>query len=115
MRSTGFGGGGRGGRGGGGGRGGFGAGPAIWVFDDSTKQVHSVYQTRGGTGSLAVQHDVLNWGADGRLVFVSEIDGWQHLYSVPMSGGTAELLTPGECEYETMSFTADHKNILFNS
>jgi dipeptidyl aminopeptidase/acylaminoacyl peptidase len=62
-----------------------------------------------------IKHDVLNWGADGRLVFVSEIDGWQHLYSVPMSGGAADLLTPGECEYETMSFTADRKNILFNS
>jgi dipeptidyl aminopeptidase/acylaminoacyl peptidase len=113
MRSAGFGGG-RGGRGGGGGRGGAG-GAAIWVFDVATNDAHRVYQTSGGTGSLAVQHDVLNWGADGRLVFVSEIDGWQHLYSVPMTGGTADLLTPGECEYETMSFTADRKNILFNS
>jgi dipeptidyl aminopeptidase/acylaminoacyl peptidase len=116
MRSAGFGrgGGGGAGRGNGGGRG-AGGGPEISVFDVATNQVRPVYQTRGGTGSLAVQHDVLNWGADGRLVFVSEIDGWQHLYSVPMSGGTADLLTPGECEYETMSFTADRKNILFNS
>jgi len=117
MRSGGFGGGGggRGARGGGGGRGGAGGGPAIWVVAVSTNDAHRVYQTAGGTGSLAVQHDVLNWGADGRLVFVSEIDGWQHLYSVPMTGGNADLLTPGQCEYETMSFTADRKNILFNS
>jgi len=120
MRSAGFGGagggGGRGARGGNaGGRGGAGAGPAIWVFDVAANDAHRVYQTSGGTGSLAVQHDVLNWGADGRLVFVSEIDGWQHLYSVASTGGTADLLTPGECEYETMSFTADRKNILFNS
>jgi dipeptidyl aminopeptidase/acylaminoacyl peptidase len=129
LRSGGFGGFGRGGGGGvgrGAGRGGnaaapggagrgAGGGPAITVYNVATNDVQRVYQTAGGTGSLAVQHDVLNWGADGRLVFVSEIDGWQHLYSVPMSGGTPDLLTPGECEYETMSFTADRKNILFNS
>jgi dipeptidyl aminopeptidase/acylaminoacyl peptidase len=126
MRSAGFGGFGRGGgggaaagrgagRGNGGGRGGAAGGPSITVYNVATNSVQRVFQTAGGTGSLAVQHDVLNWGADGRLIFVSEIDGWQHLYSVPMSGGTAELLTPGDCEYETMSFTADRKNILLNS
>lgn len=121
MRSGGFGGFGRGGGGGGagrggrGGRGGAGGGPAITLYNVATNEVQRVYQTNGGTGSLAVQHDVLNWGADNRIVFVSEIDGWQHLYSVASTGGQAELLTPGECEYETMSFTADRKNILFNS
>lgn len=108
------GGGGRGGRGGGG-RGGAG-GVAIWIFDVAKGTAQPAYRVNGPLGgSLAVQHDILNWGADGRLIFVSEQDGWQHLYSVPMSGGTADLLTPGECEYEYMSFSPDRKNILFNS
>ena len=116
MRAPALEGGGRGGRGGrGGGRGGAGGGPAIWVYSLSGNDAHRVYQTTGGPGSLAVQHDVLNWGADDRLVFASEQDGWQHLYSVPVTGGDAVLLTPGECEYEYMSFSPDRKNILFNS
>ena len=58
---------------------------------------------------------VLHWGADGLLVFASEADGWQHLYSIPVSGGSAKLLTPGECEAEQWSFTSDKKRVFFNS
>jgi len=58
---------------------------------------------------------VLHWVADGRLVFASEADGWQHLYSIPASGGSAKLVTPGECEVEQWSFTSDKKHVFFNS
>jgi dipeptidyl aminopeptidase/acylaminoacyl peptidase len=112
------GGGGRGGRGGAGrgGRGGAGGGTAIWIYDVSSDEAHRAFTVAGGIGgNLAVQHNVLNWGADDRLVFASEQDGWNHLYSEPMTGGTADLLTPGECEFEYMSFSPDRKNILFNS
>jgi dipeptidyl aminopeptidase/acylaminoacyl peptidase len=115
--SGGFGdGGGRGGRGGGG-RGGAGS-TAIWVYTVASGEAKSVYRSGGGpNGGLANQagRAVLNWGADGRLIFSSEQDGWMHLYSVPMAGGSAELLTPGECEYENMSFSPDRKKILLNS
>ena len=47
----------------------------------------------------------LLWTADNRLVFPWEADGWSHLYSVPISGGTALLLTPGEFEVEDISLT----------
>lgn len=115
--NAGFGGGGGGGRGGGG-RGGAGGGTAIWVYAVSSGEARSVYRAGGGpNGGLANQagRNVLNWGADGRIVFSSEQDGWQHLYSVPMAGGASELLTPGECEYENMSFSPDRKKIIFNS
>ncbi|HLW97282.1 MAG TPA: prolyl oligopeptidase family serine peptidase [Candidatus Acidoferrales bacterium] len=115
LRSPAFaGGGGRGGRGGGG-RGGAGGGAAIWIYSLSGNEAHRVFQLTGGTGNAAVQHDVLNWAGDDRLVFPSEQDGWEHLYSVPAAGGEATLLTPGECEYEYMSFSPDRKNIFFNS
>ncbi len=58
---------------------------------------------------------VLNWVANDTLVFVSEADGWQHLYAMAATGGTAKLLTPGNCEVEQWSFDAEHKNIVFNS
>jgi dipeptidyl aminopeptidase/acylaminoacyl peptidase len=108
----------RGGRGGGVGRGGRGggAGTSIWVDDVAKDEAHHAFTVAGGIGgNLAVQHDVLNWGADDRLVFASEADGWNHLYSESISGGDAALLTPGECEFEYMSLSADRKNVLFNS
>ena len=59
--------------------------------------------------------EILQWGADGRLVFVSEQDGWRHLYSVPSTGGRAELLTPGACEVEHVTYTNDRRTVLFSS
>ena len=58
---------------------------------------------------------VIHWAAENRIVFAGEQDGWQHLYSVPANGGTPKLLTPGNCEVEQWSFSADEKIIFFNS
>jgi dipeptidyl aminopeptidase/acylaminoacyl peptidase len=57
----------------------------------------------------------LQWAADGRLVFTSEMDGWWHLYSIPARGGQPTLLTPGECEYEQMTLTPDRRQIVYSS
>src|SRR5579859_3100660 len=58
---------------------------------------------------------VIHWAADNRLVFAGEQDGWQHLYSVAATGGAPKLLTPGNCEVEEWSFSADEKTVFFNS
>jgi Tol biopolymer transport system component len=58
---------------------------------------------------------VIHWGADNKIIFASEQDGWQHLYSLPVEGGTPKLLTPGNCEVEQWSFSSDGKTIFFNS
>jgi dipeptidyl aminopeptidase/acylaminoacyl peptidase len=59
---------------------------------------------------------VIHWAADNRIIFASEQDGWQHLYSLPVEGGSAaKLLTPGSCEVEQWSFSADQKTVFFNS
>ena len=67
---------------------------------------------RNGAGSLEIRPgagqrvscrgagDQLVWTGANRLVFPWERDGWTHLYSVPIEGGTATLLTPGEFEVE---------------
>jgi len=58
---------------------------------------------------------VIRWAADNRLVITSEKDGWQHLYTLPVAGGTPQLLTPGNCEVEQWSFSPDKKTVVFNS
>ena len=94
---------------------------AIWVADATTlaaKEVwHSGAEPQDSFPYMA--HDtgggVIRWAADGRLVFASEHDGWQHLYSVAAAGGAVRLLTPGNCEVEQWSFPADGKSLVFNS
>jgi dipeptidyl aminopeptidase/acylaminoacyl peptidase len=94
---------------------------AIWVAEASTGDGHEIWN--GGTAASAsypyMAQDtgggVLNWVADDKLVFASEADGWQHLYSISAEGGAAKLLTPGKCEAEQWSFSPDKRSILFNS
>ena len=62
-----------------------------------------------------VGDSLLFWGTDERLVFTSEQDGWTHLYSIPAAGGAPVLLTPGECEYETLTLTPDRREIVYSS
>ncbi|HTZ31999.1 MAG TPA: prolyl oligopeptidase family serine peptidase [Methylomirabilota bacterium] len=94
---------------------------AIWLGNAETMTAKEIWQS-----GAALQDSypymardtgggVLNWAAENRVVFASEADGWQHLYALPVDGGAAKLLTPGNCEVEQWSFSADRKTVLFNS
>jgi dipeptidyl aminopeptidase/acylaminoacyl peptidase len=50
-----------------------------------------------------------------RIVFPWERDGWLHLYSIPPTGGTPTLLTPGAFEVEDAVLSPDNSRIVFNS
>jgi dipeptidyl aminopeptidase/acylaminoacyl peptidase len=94
---------------------------AIFVADAETLSAREVWH--GGTelqdSFPYMANDtgggVIHWAAENRIVFAGEQDGWQHLYAVPAAGGTAKLLTPGNCEVEQWSFSADEKTVVFNS
>ena len=68
-----------------------------------TGSARQVWMADAGFGSvmqgIAAENQLL-WGAGDRLVFPWEKDGWLHLYSVPASGGSSSLLTPGDGEVE---------------
>jgi dipeptidyl aminopeptidase/acylaminoacyl peptidase len=120
---------------GGAGGGGFGVGGgrgtewAVWIADVTHTDVNTygAAYTRevwnssafaaGVNGVLGAERpsSLLNWMAEDRSVFLSEKDGWQHLYSLPVAGRTPTLLTPGECEVEFFSIAPDRKSILYNS
>ena len=55
------------------------------------------------------------WGAGDRIVFPWEKDGWTHLYSVPLAGGRATLLTPGGFEVEHVTLSPDRATVVFSS
>jgi len=89
---------------------------SIWIADALTGQGHALYQspttlrgsrpgTQGGTN--------LHWGANGRIVFLSEMDGWPHLYSISETGGQPLLLTPGNYMAEFITLSADGKWLVF--
>jgi dipeptidyl aminopeptidase/acylaminoacyl peptidase len=57
----------------------------------------------------------LHWVVGDRLEFPWERDGWLHLYSVPIAGGTASLLTPGDFEAENAVLSSDRRTLVFDS
>src|SRR5580658_2628640 len=57
----------------------------------------------------------LNVAADGRVIFASEQDGRNHLYSIATSGGAATLLTPGDFDVEDVTISADKAWVIYSS
>jgi len=94
---------------------------AIWVADATTGTVREVWRSGAALVSsypyMAQETGggVLRWAAENRLVFASEEDSWQHLYTLSADGGAPKLLTPGSCEVEQWSFSPDKASVLFNS
>ena len=103
----------------------FGPGPqregepwSIRVADAKQGKARQVFRAVDGVGS--VFHDIvadrqLFWAAGDRLVFPWERTGWQHLYSVPLAGGAAVELTPGEGEVEHVAISRDAKTVYFSA
>ena len=90
---------------------------SIRIADASTGAGREVWLAEPGRGSVfqpVAAEEQLLWAAD-RLVFPWEPTGWVHLYSVPVSGGSAIELTPGEFEVEHVTLSPNHREIVFSS
>ena len=91
---------------------------SIRVADVRTGQSREVWKAATGQGSnfrrLAVENQLF-WTVGERIVFPSELDGWLHLYAVPVGGGAASLLTPGEFEVEHAALSEDRSTLVYSS
>ncbi|HET7260044.1 MAG TPA: prolyl oligopeptidase family serine peptidase, partial [Candidatus Acidoferrum sp.] len=91
---------------------------SIQIADAATGKGQEIWHTDAGTGSVfheAVAENQLIWAAGDRIVFPWERSGWLHLYSVPVSGGSAKLLTPGNFEVEYVAAGENRQEIVFSS
>ena len=90
---------------------------AIYIANADSGKSHEIWHSgRAANDSVPpAGEDLLQWMADDRITFTSEQDGWRHLYSIPASGGRAEILTPGECEVENVFYPSDRRSIVFSS
>jgi dipeptidyl aminopeptidase/acylaminoacyl peptidase len=78
----------------------------VWQSPDTL--VGSYPQTAGGAN--------LHWADDGsRLVFLADLDGWPHLYSIDANGGTPTLLTPGKFMVEDVAMAPDGRSVVYTA
>ncbi len=90
----------------------------IWVADTRTGEGHAAWKSpRTLYGSVPTSEGSANlgWAAGDRLTFLSDADGWPHLYSVPANGGSALLLTPGKFMAEYITLTPDRRALVYSA
>jgi dipeptidyl aminopeptidase/acylaminoacyl peptidase len=89
---------------------------SIWTADATGGEGQQLWKSpftlRGSTPTTHGETN-LHWAAAGRIVFLSYLDGWPHLYSIPQNGGEPLLLTPGNYMAEYISISNDRRYLLF--
>jgi dipeptidyl aminopeptidase/acylaminoacyl peptidase len=92
---------------------------AIWVANASGGAGHVAWQSPNTLSGSYPDPDLygsMNWGAGDRLVFLAYLDDWQHLYSVPATGGSAPtLLTPGAFMVERFVMSRDRHFVIYDA
>lgn len=91
---------------------------SIRVVDVASGRGAEIWKADKGPGSVfqgVTAPAQLLWAAGDRIVFPWERDGWIHLYSIPVGGGKATLLTPGEFEVEHVALSPDRRSVFYSS
>ena len=91
---------------------------AIWMADaasgDGKEIWHSGEKPNDSFPELTADTSFY-FPVNDRLLFASEQDGWNHLYSIASEGGAPILLTPGQFEVEDVALSADQRSVLYSS
>lgn len=90
---------------------------SLWIADVQTGAGRELYHSgdRMDDSLPLFAAESVQFTTAGRVVFASEKDGRNHLYSVPVEGGDAQLLTPGDFDVEEVQLSADGRSILYSS
>ncbi len=89
---------------------------AVWSADARTGEARELWrapETLRGSSPSTQGGTNLHYAAGDRIVFVSYVDGWPHLYSITEQGGEPLLLTPGEYMAEQISLSRDGRFLVF--
>jgi dipeptidyl aminopeptidase/acylaminoacyl peptidase len=91
---------------------------AIWVYDLAADSGREIWKSGPGLDDslpLLTEDGSFHFARKNHIVFSSEQDGWNHLYSVAASGGPATLLTSGKFETEDVALSADKTSVIYSS
>ncbi len=91
---------------------------SLWIADASTGTARLLWRSGEKLDDSLpelTEDASLNFAADGRVVFASEQDGRNHLYSIAAGGGAATQLTPGDFDVEDVTLSADKAWVIYSS
>ena len=90
---------------------------SIRIAEVATGSGRELWRAAAGRGSVfypIMAEKQLLW-TNGHLVFPWERTGWVYLYSVPVAGGAALELTPGDFEVEHVTLSPNGREVVFSS
>lgn len=82
------------------------------LADAATGAVH-IISTESDSAWVVVDRDVRWIDGGRRFLWLSERDGWRHVYSVARDGSDAQLLTPGAYDVIRIDGVDEHGGILY--
>jgi dipeptidyl aminopeptidase/acylaminoacyl peptidase len=90
---------------------------ALWIADAQSGKGRELFHSGNAMeDSLPLfAFQSLQFTNSGRVIFASEKDGHNHLYSIALEGGAPQLLTPGNFDVEEVALNADKRSILYTS
>ncbi len=91
---------------------------SLWIADAATGTARLLWRSGEKLDDSLpdlTEDASLNFAADGRVVFASEQDGRNHLYSISAGGGAATLFTPGDFDVEDVTLSADKAWVIYSS
>jgi dipeptidyl aminopeptidase/acylaminoacyl peptidase len=91
---------------------------SLWIADANTGRGRWLWRSgEKADDSLPelTEDTSFHFAAGGRIVFASEQDARNHLYSIASDGGAATLLTPGDFDVEDVTLSADKTSIIYSS
>ena len=87
---------------------------SVWIANAATGQGRLLWGSGSKLEDSLPELASLNFAADETVVFASEQDGRNHLYSVDLHGA-ATLLTPGDFDVEDVTLSADKAWVIYSS
>ena len=90
---------------------------ALWIADAQSGEGHELFHS-GNTmeDSLPLfAFESLKFTNADRIIFASEKEGRNHLYSIAATGGTPQLLTLGDFDVEEVALSTDKRSVLYTS
>jgi dipeptidyl aminopeptidase/acylaminoacyl peptidase len=89
----------------------------LWIADATTGQGHELWHsgTTPRDSLPELTEDASFQFAGDRIVFASEQDGRNHLYSISIAGAQPTPLTPGDFDVEDVTLSPDRKSVIYSS
>jgi dipeptidyl aminopeptidase/acylaminoacyl peptidase len=91
---------------------------AIWMADAASSNGREIWHSgeKPNDSFPELTADIsFYFPSNDRLLFASEQDGWNHLYSIAAEGGAPTLLTPGQFEVEDVALSGDRRTVIYSS